>query len=58
MAHKLTTSYLEESLAVLHQYRRLGERAIAQVADADLIRTIDSEANSIATIVKIGRAHV
>ena len=52
MAHKLTTSYLEESLAVLHQYRRLGEKAIAQVADADLTRTIDSEANSIATIVK------
>ena len=52
MAHQFTTSYIEESLAVLHQYRRLGERSIAQAADADLTRTIDSEANSIATIVK------
>ena len=57
MAHKLTTSYLEESLAVLHQYRRLGERAIAQVADADLTRTIDSEANSIAIALSPNRRY-
>ena len=52
MAHQLTTSYLEESVAVLHQYRRLGEKSIAQVSDADLTRTLDHEANSISTIVK------
>jgi hypothetical protein len=52
MAHQFTTSYIEESLAIFHQYRRLGEKAIAQVADTDLTRTIDAEANSIATIVK------
>src|SRR5947199_811835 len=52
MAHKFTTSYIEESLAVLSQYRGLGEKAIAQVAEGDLARTMDNEANSIAVIVK------
>lgn len=52
MAHQFSTSYVEDSLAILHQYRRHGERALAQVTDADLLRTIDSEANSIAIIVK------
>lgn len=52
MAHKFTTSYVEEALAILEQYRRHGEKAMAQVSDADLNRTLDSEANSIAIIVK------
>ena len=52
MPHQFTTSYIEESLAILQVYRRQGEKAMAQVADADLRHTIDSGANSIATIVK------
>jgi hypothetical protein len=52
MAHQFTTSYIEESLAVLSQYRRLGEKSMAQVADTDLNRALDAEANSIGTIVK------
>jgi len=52
MAHQFTTSYIEDSLAILRQYRHHGERALAQVADGDLLRTIDGEANSIAIIVK------
>jgi hypothetical protein len=52
MAHKFTTSYVEDSLSILQQYRRHGERAMAQTSDADLLRKIDGESNSIAIIVK------
>ena len=52
MALKFTTSYIEDSLAVFRQYKQLGERAIAQVADEQLFAALDEEANSIAIIVK------
>jgi hypothetical protein len=52
MALELTTSYIKDSLAVLHYYKRLAERAMEQVADEHLFTTLDHEANSIAIIVK------
>lgn len=52
MALKHTTSYLEDSLAVLHQYKKLAERAIEQVQDEDLFHVLDDEMNSIAILVK------
>ncbi len=52
MALKFTTSYLEDSLAVLRYYKKLAERAMDQVADEHLFATLDEEANSIAIIVK------
>lgn len=52
MPHKLTTSYLEDSLALFRQYKQRAEKAMAQTADEQLFATIDSEANSIALIVK------
>jgi hypothetical protein len=52
MAHRFTTSYLEESLAVLRQYKQLAERAIAQVTDEQLLTALDEEMNSIAILVK------
>ncbi|MGH9652852.1 MAG: DUF1572 family protein, partial [Bryobacteraceae bacterium] len=52
MAHVFTTSYLEESLAVLRQYKQLAERAIGQVRDEQLFATLDGEMNSIAVIMK------
>ena len=52
MALKFTTSYIEDALAVFRQYKQLGERAMAQVADEQLFGTLDEEANSIAIIVK------
>ena len=52
MALKLTSSYLEDSIAVFRQYKKLAERAIEQVKDEDLLRVIDEENNCIATIVK------
>jgi hypothetical protein len=52
MALEFTTSYLKDSIDVLRYYKRLGERAIAQVPDESLIAALDSESNSIAVIVK------
>jgi hypothetical protein len=43
---------LEDSLAILRHYKRLAERAIEQVTDAQLFATLDDEANSIAIIMK------
>ena len=52
MALKLTTSYLEDSLAVFRQYKKTAERAIEQVKDEELCAALDEENNSIAIIVK------
>jgi hypothetical protein len=52
MALKFTTSYLEDALEVFRYYKKLAERALAQVADEDLFTTLDDESNSIAIIVK------
>lgn len=52
MALQFTTSYLEDVRPLFAMYRRLGEGAIAQVADADLTAVLDPEMNSIAQIVK------
>ena len=52
MAHAFTTSYLEDARAVLRQYKKLAEDAIAQVNDEQLYTTLDPEMNSIATIMK------
>src|SRR5580658_6266507 len=52
MALKFTTSYLEDSLAVFRQNKAMAEKAMAQVTDEQLLAVLDSEANSIAVIVK------
>jgi hypothetical protein len=52
MPHQFLTSYLADSLAVLRQYKRMGEGAMSQVSDEQLALALDSESNSMATIVK------
>jgi Protein of unknown function (DUF1572) len=52
MALEFTTSYIEDSLAVLRYYKKLAERAMEQVTDEQLFAVLDHEANSIAIIVK------
>ena len=52
MAHQFTTSYLDDSLAIFHQYKMLAEKAFAQLSDAQLTVQLDAESNSIAQIVK------
>jgi hypothetical protein len=52
MAHKLTTSYLEDSLSLFRYYKKLAEKAMEQVTDEQLSAVLDPEMNSIALIVK------
>ena len=52
MPHNFTTSYLQDSLTVLRQYKKMAEDAIAQVTDDQLTTVLDPEMNSIALIVK------
>lgn len=52
MALKLTTSYLEDSIAVFRQYKKLVERAVEQVNDDELFLVLDDEMNSIAIVMK------
>src|SRR6266581_5833600 len=52
MAHKFSTSYLEDSVALFHFYKKMAERAMEQVTDEQLFATLDEEMNSIAIIVK------
>ncbi len=52
MALEFTTSYLKDSIEVLRNYKRLAERALAQVPDEALGAAPDAESNSIAIIVK------
>src|SRR5579885_2461907 len=52
MALEFTTSYIQDSLAIFRQYKKLGEGAMAQLSEEQLLVTIDPESNSIAIIVK------
>src|SRR5580765_2605507 len=52
MALEFTTSYLKDSIAVLGYYKRLAERAMAQIPDEALFAAVDSQSNSVAIIVK------
>lgn len=52
MALVFTTSYLEDAIAVLRQYKKLAEGAMAQVTDSQLTEALDPEMNSIAMLVK------
>lgn len=45
-------AYLDEARRSLRGQKRLAECAMAQVSDEELFRLIDSEANSVALIVK------
>jgi len=52
MALEFTTSYIDDSHALLGHYKKLAERAIEQVTDEQLFAVLDEESNSIAVIVK------
>jgi len=52
MALQFTTSYLQDSLSLFRYYKKLADRAMAQVTDEQLFLQIDEEANSIAIVVK------
>src|ERR1700761_2494277 len=52
MAHQFLTSYVDDSTALFHYYKRLGEGAMAQLRDDQFGTALDPEMNSVALIVK------
>ncbi len=48
----LATYYLEEIKKQLRGHKRMAEAAMAQLEDKDFFKLIDSEANSVAVLVK------
>lgn len=52
MALEFTTSYVTDSLTLFRYYKKLAERAMAQLSDEQLLAALDAESNSIAIIVK------
>ena len=52
MALEFTTSHLKDATELFHYYKKLAERAMAQVPDEHLTTVLDGESNSIAHIVK------
>jgi uncharacterized protein DUF1572 len=44
--------YLEDALLQLRKYKTMADAALAQVADPDFFRAIDSESNNIGLVVK------
>lgn len=52
MAHKFSTSYVEDSLSLFRYYKKLAESAMEQVSDEQLCAALEDEMNCIAIIVK------
>lgn len=52
MPLEFTTSYLKDSLDLFRYYKKLTERAMAQVSDEQLFEELEEGGNSIAIIVK------
>jgi hypothetical protein len=52
MNESLATHYLEDSIASLRAYKKMADKAIAQLHDNEFFITIDEEANSVAVIMK------
>ncbi len=49
---ELIENYLSDSIVSFRNYKKLAERAIEQISDEEFFAAIDSEANSIALVVK------
>jgi hypothetical protein len=52
MKKKIIENYLTDAIAAFRNYKKLAEKAMAQVEDEEFFRLIDAESNSIAIIVK------
>lgn len=52
MNDKIGKHYLEDALYTFRYYKKLAERAIAQIGDEDFFKTLDEESNSIAVNMK------
>jgi hypothetical protein len=48
----LAAHFIEDALQTFRDYKRLAEKALAQVSDEEFFLALDEEANSIAVIIK------
>jgi hypothetical protein len=49
---QILQNFLDESVSAFRNYKKLAEKAMNQVSDEEFFKTIDTEANSIAMIMK------
>lgn len=52
MTDQIIENYLRDAIASFRNYKKMAEKAMAQVSDEEFFRAIDAESNSIAVIVK------
>jgi hypothetical protein len=52
MALEFTASCLADAISLFRYYKKLGDGAIAQLNDAQINTTLDSEMNSVAIVIK------
>ena len=52
MTEQIIENYFKDALDSFRNYKKMAERAMAQVSDEEFFRALDAEANSIAVIVK------
>lgn len=52
MTEQILENYLKDSVASFRNYKKMAEKAMAQISDEEFFKTIDAESNSIAVIVK------
>ena len=52
MHEQIIENYLTETIEAFRSYKKLAESAVEQVSDEEFFKLIDTEANSIAVIVK------
>lgn len=52
MSNELASHYLETAITEFRSMKKLGERALSQLSEAEFFVTLDPESNSIAVIVK------
>jgi hypothetical protein len=58
MALQILQDYITDTLAAFRSYKKMAEKALAQVSDDEFFRAIDPESNPLAVIVKhIGGNH-
>ena len=48
----IVQNYFEDAVASLKNYKKLADKAIAQLKDDEFFVTLDDEANSVAVIMK------
>jgi hypothetical protein len=52
MTEQIIKNYLTDAIEAFRSYKKMAEKAMAQISDEEFFQAIDAEANSVAAIVK------